>query len=1359
MKSFLRRAFCALFLSTIGFSQVEFLPADLDLGPTTVDSTLTYDIQIVSGVAQTVTLSGLDAPFSVSPETFVFEQEALSFDTLSATLTFNPTEVQIYNDTLSASGSIWGTVDLPIVAEGVLVGISLDEDELDFGDVSIGQSNVLSVNVSNNGVGTMAASISANNHQYTVIPDFIEIGTDSTTEILVTFAPDTAGVTDALLTFLSNDPINPEITVDLTGVGKTDIEGEISGIWSPGNNPYHMIGNVNIPNDSTLTILPGVEVIFDDYYDFRVYGSLFANGTEEDNIKFSGRGHFNYDYADAVETSHCIYGDYAINEYEELINEAIDTGKYENFNSIDDINEWDDSSDWDFGGSCLTKSTTTGLDGSSAIRAYGDCGSWGTWENWIYSPTMEFSDEIDSFSFDYRTDWHDSCNDYFRVYISIDGGGWQEVYYRNCEDTGWTNVNIDISNYEGETLKVGFKNRWYRWGDLRIDNFNISGLNFNNGYIYSNDMDINLDESSLLGYYIYGDNDASVSLNDTDMAYTQPGYDCIYTSGTDSYVTLDNSNIKYCADDGIYTGGTDAYVELSNSSITGAGSYGIFTDNNNSYVTLDNSTIENCSNMGIETDNEYSPITITNSIVDNNGNYGLFSDGPYSPIEIYNSSVSNNDSYGIHTNEDYSHVIIHDSFINDNNSYGVHTNQSWSYIELKRTDVMRNNSSGVYMSGGNNNQGHTLKVEHSRIIDNSGYGLYSAGMTDVDNSIISDNNDRGIRTCYASDINYTTIYNNRHEGIYHDCDYYLNVTNSIIYDNDWIDYHRQIYNNGYLSVRYSIVEAYDNFGVSGGNFYQGPGILPYDPLILDEYGTLSINSPAVDGGEPWQHDAHMPAGLGTVISDMGVYGGPNNAYWGGQPVPDGNPSIVNIQDIPQDEGGWVGLQFHGSIFDYDHFGYDITHYSVWRAMDVDGQDSTAFSTSPNGDYFNIPSNNNREEYFWEHLGDMGALNHDSYGYSAETIADSTSAGQFLTTYMVVAHTDTEDIYFMSDPASGYSVDNLAPATPMILSTNVLGTDVEIVWSGSPEPDFTHYKLYRDNEFLTELNDSMYVDTEMLYGEYVEYSVSSVDIHENESEQSLIEGLYVNAPGDVNADFTLNVLDLITIVNHILSAESNPFDEVQQNIADYNADGNIDIMDVVQLINILVNSREIDSDNIQKASLFINDNMLTHNGNESVSYQFTVIHSDNAEIELTENAFIAESHTDGIRTEVIIINPTTDKLLSCDSNFEVEGQIAVTIDGYIEVEVLSIPEEFIIDSAYPNPFNPSTQINFGLPVDSKIDINVYDINGRMVAELFSGTLEAGYHSQIWNAQNVSSGVYLILLKSEFGISSQKVMLLK
>ena len=1362
MKLYLQRSLCALLFLAIGFGQVEFIPSNLDLGPVTVDSTLTYDIQIVSGVAQTVSLSGLDAPFSVSPETFVFEQEALSFDTLTATLTFNPTEVQTYNDTLSASGSIWGTVDLPIVGEGVLVGISLDEDELDFGEVSIGQSNVLSVNVTNNGVGTMAASISASNHQYTLNPDFIEIGTDSTTEILVTFSPDTAGVTDAILSFLSNDPINPEVTVDLIGVGKTDIEGEISGVWSPGNNPYHMIGHVNIPNDSTLTILPGVEVIFDSNYDFRVYGTLFANGTADDKIKFSGKGQFNYDNADDVQTSHCQYGDYSIDEWDENINEAAEEGTYEDFNSIDNINEWDENSDWDFNGSCLTRYTATGSDGTTAIRAYGDCGNWSTYDNWIYSPTVDFNEDMDSFSFDFRTDWYDSCNDYFRVYISIDDGGWQEVYYRNCEDTGWITVNIDISNYEGETIRVGFRNRWYRWGDLRIDNFNMSGYTLDNGYIYSNNMDINLDDSSLLGYYVYSDNDANVSLNNTDMSNTQSGYDCIRTTGADSYVTLQNSNLYNCSDDGIETGGTSAYVELSNSSVNGTGKYGIYTSNQYSYITLDNSSVENASSYGLLASNHYSPITISNSTVDNNGSYGIHADGDYSPVEIYSSSVSDNNSYGIHTNNGYSPITVHDSYINNNNGTGLYTSSNPSGIEIRRSEVIGNNGYGAYMSSSSNSDDHVMRVEHSRILDNNDSGLYVNGKTDVENSVIADNNSYGIRTNYPAEISYTTIFNNQNHGIYHSGGYYLDVTNSIIFDNDWDGPHHQIYNGGYLSIRYSIVEAYDAFGVTGNNndneFYQGPGILPYDPLIADEFGALNMNSPAVDGGEPWQHDAHMPPGLGTVVSDMGVYGGPNNAYWGGQSVPDGTPSIVDILDIPQDEGGWVGLQFNGSIFDYDHFGYDITHYSVWRAMDVDGQDSTAFSTAPNGDYFNIPSDT-REEYFWEHLGDMGALNHDSYGYSAETIADSTSAGQFLTTYMVVAHTDTEDIYFMSDPASGYSVDNLAPESPMILSTSVTGTDVEIVWSGSPEPDFTHYRLFRNSEFLTELYDSSFVDTEMAYGSYVEYSVSSVDIHENESEESLIEGLYVNTPGDVNADFTLNVLDLITIINNILNAEDNPFDEVQQTIADYNGDGSIDIMDVVQLINLLVDARQEVPENLDKASLIIKDDALTHDGNESVSYQFTVSHGENAVIELTKNAFIAESYTQGERTEVIIMHPTGEQLLTCDGSFKIEDQIGVTLDGYIEVDVLSVPEDFTIDSAYPNPFNPSTQINFGLPLDSNIDINVYDINGRLVAELFSGNLEAGYHSQVWNAQNVSSGVYLILLKSEFGSSSQKVMLLK
>jgi hypothetical protein len=61
-------------------------------------------------------------------------------------------------------------------------------------------------------------------------------------------------------------------------------------------------------------------------------------------------------------------------------------------------------------------------------------------------------------------------------------------------------------------------------------------------------------------------------------------------------------------------------------------------------------------------------------------------------------------------------------------------------------------------------------------------------------------------------------------------------------------------------------------------------------------------------------------------------------------------------------------------------------------------------------------------------------------------------------------------------------------------------------------------------------------------------------------------------------------------------------------------------------------------------------------------------------------------------------------------------------------------------SYPNPFNPSTTINFDLPEPSHISLVVYDVLGRKVAELENGMKEAGYHSTTWNANKVASGIY-------------------
>jgi len=63
--------------------------------------------------------------------------------------------------------------------------------------------------------------------------------------------------------------------------------GDVSGIWTKANSPYNINGEITIPNDSTLTIEPGVEVVFTGHYKFNVQGRLLAIGTETDTIVFT----------------------------------------------------------------------------------------------------------------------------------------------------------------------------------------------------------------------------------------------------------------------------------------------------------------------------------------------------------------------------------------------------------------------------------------------------------------------------------------------------------------------------------------------------------------------------------------------------------------------------------------------------------------------------------------------------------------------------------------------------------------------------------------------------------------------------------------------------------------------------------------------------------------------------------------------------------------------------------------------------------------------------------------------------------------------------------------------------------------
>jgi hypothetical protein len=78
---------------------------------------------------------------------------------------------------------------------------------------------------------------------------------------------------------------------------------------------------------------------------------------------------------------------------------------------------------------------------------------------------------------------------------------------------------------------------------------------------------------------------------------------------------------------------------------------------------------------------------------------------------------------------------------------------------------------------------------------------------------------------------------------------------------------------------------------------------------------------------------------------------------------------------------------------------------------------------------------------------------------------------------------------------------------------------------------------------------------------------------------------------------------------------------------------------------------------------------------------------------------------------------------------------------------------------PNPFNPSTLLSYYLSEDADIQLNVYNITGEKVAELFNGLMSAGEHQVVFNAGNLASGIYLVSLYTGKEISTVKLMLMK
>ncbi len=119
-----------------------------------------------------------------------------------------------------------------------------------------------------------------------------------------------------------------------------------------------------------------------------------------------------------------------------------------------------------------------------------------------------------------------------------------------------------------------------------------------------------------------------------------------------------------------------------------------------------------------------------------------------------------------------------------------------------------------------------------------------------------------------------------------------------------------------------------------------------------------------------------------------------------------------------------------------------------------------------------------------------------------------------------------------------------------------------------------------------------------------------------------------------------------------------------------------------------------------------------------------------------------------------------KQIDTDGSFQYYGQTSEVANGITNVENEQLPEDFQLSQNYPNPFNPRTKIEFAVPEDSRVKLVVYNSLGQLVTILVDQNMHAGYYNKYFDADALSSGMYIYrLVVNGKAFKTNKMVLLK
>jgi hypothetical protein len=198
-----------------------------------------------------------------------------------------------------------------------------------------------------------------------------------------------------------------------------------------------------------------------------------------------------------------------------------------------------------------------------------------------------------------------------------------------------------------------------------------------------------------------------------------------------------------------------------------------------------------------------------------------------------------------------------------------------------------------------------------------------------------------------------------------------------------------------------------------------------------------------------------------------------------------------------------------------------------------------------------------------------------------------------------------------------------------------------------------------------------------------------------------------APGDINCEGGINVLDVLAVVNHILGTQllsGAPLDR-----ADCNGDGQVNVLDALGIVNVIL-------------------------------------------------GVLAECPGGG--TKIVVTEEAIAFLESLKPYLSPEGfSVFMAM-----VKSVGVPARFELSQNYPNPFNPTTSISYSLPNATPVTLKVYDLLGVPVKTLVNARQEPGAYTLTWDATNdlgmpMPSGIYIFRIVAGDFTQARKMTLMK